>query len=234
MRNSGRNGFSWWQGGGAWFFGTAQWLAALALALWLLAFPPVFGLYYPAFKTDQDREDARAIVDWLAGGGDLNALQAAVLKGHLSQKELDHFADVRALFRKMPLVFGTVLIGMIALLAWKKPSREWFWAAQKRGLIVFAGALFCLAVLGVWNWKLLFAWVHYPFFGATSWKLPNSAYSLQLFPMFFWQVMSAVFLAAATLVSGALALGLQRLVPEKEARSVHHGKRKRPAAVTKS
>jgi hypothetical protein len=227
MRNSSQGGFSRGVRLLAWLFGMGQWTAALALSVWLLAWPPLFGLYYPPLKLHQETEDARSIVDWLAGREDLAALQAAVKSGHLSQKELDHFADVRELFSWMPFIFGGILVACAAALAVVKPSREWFWAAQKRGLILFGAALLSLGLVGLWDWKLLFAWIHYPFFGAASWKLPNASYSLQLFPMIFWQLMSAVFLAVAMLLSGALVWGMQRLVSGRQGQSLRSRQRGR-------
>jgi Protein of unknown function (DUF1461) len=109
-------------------------------------------------------------------------------------------------FGRFPtIVFELALATVVLALAWR-PPRRLLAAAQWRGLLFWAALLAGIGGLAWWDWPRFFAWVHHPFFGDRSWRLPDDAYSLVLFPTRFWRI-----LAAAVLASPVVALGLTGL-----------------------
>jgi hypothetical protein len=191
----------------AWMFGLLEVLLASAIVLWLLTLPPVFQAYYSRLKVSPHLQDAQTIVNWLATSQPGQPLDPTLAEGVLRPKELSHFADVRELFAWFPRIAAILAIISLASLCAVRPTRKLLLAAQARGM-VFWTVLVCFAAgLALWDWETFFAWVHYPFFGRTSWRLPRSAYSLRLFPSSFWRLLAgAVLLAPLILLSAATAV----------------------------
>ncbi|MHC1764848.1 MAG: DUF1461 domain-containing protein [Verrucomicrobiia bacterium] len=191
----------------AWAFGGVQVLFSMALAAWLLTLPAVFGVYYSLLRPSAHTADAKAVVQWLRTEHRTRSLSHTLRDGKLTDKELRHFSDVRQQF---PWFSRTALAaaGLAALLvARTKPSHEAFASAQSKAFWIWAALLLVLGGLALWDWKLFFAWMHQPFFGDRSWRMPRSSYSLVLFPASFWQFTAACVLLAPglTLLAGCLA-----------------------------
>jgi hypothetical protein len=184
----------------AWLLGTVQLLAATAFFIWLLAWPPVFKLYYPLLGIAPETQDAVAIVEWLSSDRSLSQLENAMRGGILTEKEILHYADVRYWFKWLPWIWG-MGGGALLLGCWRfQPSRETVAAVQWRALWLAVIIMLAAAVFAWWDWKIFFAWVHHPFFGSSSWVFPWSAYSLQLFPAGFWRLMGGLALAGPLLM----------------------------------
>jgi hypothetical protein len=195
----------------AWLIGLLELAGGMLLAIWLLTSPSVFRLYYPAIGHPAHHRDATRIVEWLHGNDSAAALNSQLRSGALTLKELRHYADVRNIFQRLPNIFwGAVLFGAI-LVIFLKPSAALIQAAQYRGLVALFVLLAASAIFTVWDWKVFFACLHYPFFGATSWKLSNSAYSLQLFPNFFWQLAGVTVCVLPAIIMLATTVGLRAL-----------------------
>jgi hypothetical protein len=189
----------------AWSLGLLEVLLAIATAMWLLSLPALFGVYYQALNISPHPRDAQTIVAWLASSQPEESINAALVEGQLWPKEISHFADVRKLFRWFPLMAGALAVLSVAALFAAKPSMQTLLAAQARGLLFWI-ILACFAGgLAWWDWATFFAWVHYPFFGESSWRLPKSSYSLRLFPASFWRLLAGVVLAAPLLLLAMVA-----------------------------
>jgi integral membrane protein (TIGR01906 family) len=196
----------------AWSLGVLEVILGMALSLWLLTSPALFRIYYPTLSVSAHARDAAAILDWLATNYRERSLNLALADAKLTQKELTHYSDVRRVFRQFPkvtlgLAFLTVLLA-VAL----RPSLRVISIAQWRGLIFWSLLVLLVGGWAWWDWKQFFAWVHHPFFGDTSWRLPNNSYSLQLFPAPFWAALASAVLLAPVLLVGPAALALKTLL----------------------
>lgn len=173
--------------------------------IWLMFWPPVFEVGYVLIDARPERKtDAVMIVQWLHYRAPPAWLNANLSHGKLSRKEINHYADVREWVERFPLAIAGLAGLWAAFIAVVRRNGELIAAAQLRGLCFLALGSLAGGLLALWDWKVLFAWLHYPFFGSTSWRLSDSAYSLRLFPAAFWQMMSCVSLAVPMAM---LALG---------------------------
>jgi hypothetical protein len=202
----------------AWAVGLLELFLFLSVALCLLIWPPVFGGIYRAVGVSTHPRDATTVVRWLASADRERSLNLALTEGQVGPKELHHYSDVRRLFRWFPRLALGAAVGLALVLASGQASRRLLAAAQWRGFWVYAGLIMVLGGLAWWDWKLFFAWLHHPFFGDTSWRLPKGSYSLQLFPTSFWRVVTAGVLLAPTVGFGAVA-ALIFLVPRARVNS---------------
>lgn len=195
-----------------WVFGGLQVLFSMALAAWLLTLPAAFGVHYSLLRPSAHNADAKAVVQWLRTEHRTRSLNLALRDGKLTDKELRHFQDVRQQFPW----FGRTALAAAALTALlivaTRPSREAFAAVQWRALWIWAALLLFFGGTAVWDWKLFFAWMHQPFFGDRSWRMPRNSYSLVLFPASFWRFAAAWVLLAPgfTLLAGWIALRPKR------------------------
>lgn len=188
----------------AWALGVVEVLALALAAIWLLMCPPVFERYYPIVKESARAADAASIVRWISSEENVFALNTGLRSGQLNRKELKHYADVRRWIRRVPAAMASLLCAGVILALISARRSELLQKAQWRGLAFLGVALGFGAVFAAWDWEVLFAWVHDPFFGPTSWKLSRGAYSLRLFPNEFWQVMGvAVIFCPALAMAGA-------------------------------
>jgi uncharacterized membrane protein len=198
---------AWKQQTIACLLGACEVLFCMALSVWFLTLPPVFRAYYPALRVSPHEHDAAAVVSWLSSSHRERSLNLALTDGKLGEKELRHFSDVRRVFRPWPkllLVLGGLTVFLIAAAPARRPALR---AAQWRGLLFWAALVFGIGGLAWLDWPRFFAWVHHPFFGDVSWRLPDNCYSLVLFPSRFWRMA-----AAFVLFSPALGLGLFALL----------------------
>jgi hypothetical protein len=190
----------------AWGLGFIELIAGLLMAVWLLSSPPVFRLYYPASGDPARVADATTIVEWLAGQESFTALNSQLTRGALTRKELNHYADVRRILEQVSTaVWLSACVVMALIVAAFKISPDVLQAAQWRGLSVLGILMLASCALAWWDWEVLFAWMHYPLFGPTSWRLSRTAYSLQLFPDSFWQTSTIIVCAFPVLMMLAIA-----------------------------
>lgn len=188
----------------AWLFGVVEALAGVLGVIWLLFWPPLHALYYSVTDFPSEREaDALTVVRWVQGDAPAAVLNSGLQGGKFSRKELNHYRDVRAWVDRIPLAVTGLGLSM-AWIGWMNSDRRRLIAsAQVRGVFFLGIASAFSGFFAVWDWKVFFAWLHLPFFGTTSWRFSNSAYSLQLFPAEFWQWMT-VASAVVPLVSMAV------------------------------
>jgi len=177
--------------------------AALISGMVILLFTPaVFSQYYPLLHPSARHSDAVSIVTWLHSDRPEFDLNIPMKAGLLNEKEKSHYADVRIIVQTLPLIFmiSTSLLTILTLLNIKG---NFFRDTQLRALALNL-CLFCLASLwSVIHWESLFAAIHNPLFGTTLWQLSTTDYSLNLFPMRFWQTLFGV--VSMTLI---MSLGL--------------------------
>lgn len=187
----------------------------IALAAWLLTLPAFFRVYYPLLRFSEQSSDAERVVRWLSGDQRQRSLNLALSGGSLTARELEHYEDVRQLFRWFPRATVGFALLTVLVIAACRPSFEALAAAQSRGLIILAALFVFLGAFAWWDWKLLFAWIHQPFFGERSWRFQKDSYSLLLFPARFWRFAIGCVLLGPGLVLGFAAL---RIFPRAENR----------------
>ncbi len=184
-----------------WVAGLLLAVAGLAFSIVLLMSPAVFQMYYPRMKIAPEVGDAVRIVHWLSGDADGSALNFS-LRRKISAKEINHFTEVRRLFRKFPLVGAACLAAALGLLVMNRSQDKLFQKVSWRALGVWLLLAAVMGAFAVYDWPAFFAAIHYPFFGKTSWRLPDSCYSLHLFPTAFWKAMAgAVFVMTPSLAA---------------------------------
>jgi uncharacterized membrane protein len=191
----------------SWALGGLAVLTTMVVTIWLLTIPALFQYYYPLLVHSGHTSDAVTVVRWLSSQERERTLNLSVTDRKLGSKELRHFADVRRVFQRLPqcaaaLALLTCGLGLLA-------GRRALARVATHGLITWAVLLVLVGGLALCDWATFFAWAHRPLFGDRSWRLPNNAYSLQLFPGSFWRGMALVVLVApgALLTSMALAFG---------------------------
>jgi uncharacterized membrane protein len=189
----------------AWVIGVLGVLLVMAATMWVLTMPAVFKAYYSALGISPWKEDAQTIVNWLASSQAGDSINPQLVNGQLRPKEVSHFGDVRRLFGWFPVIAGVLLVLSALAVCAAKPSRQTLLAAQARGFLFWLVIVGFAGGLSWWDWETFFAWIHYPFFGATSWRLPNSAYSLKLFPASFWRLLAGILLLAPLLILGSIS-----------------------------
>jgi len=192
-----------------WLMGGLEVLLVMAAAVWLLAVPSVFRAYYPVLQPARYTQDAHAIVSWLSTSHRERSLNLALTEGKLGRKEVQHYSDVRQVFRWFPWLTGGLALATVLLWLVSKPRAPQLLSAQGRGLLVWGALLLIIGGFAWWDWKAFFALVHHPLFGDRSWRLPDNAYSLQLFPAVFWRATAAAVVLAPGLLLGSTALLVQ-------------------------
>lgn len=198
-----------------WLWALLQLLASATFLIWLCFRPGLFDWYYPVLVSRDHAGDAGLIVRWLDSREPGVWLNSHLKKGALRPKEIAHFEDVRRVLRRGRILMACswVALGVLGLVAQMK-SKE-IRAAQER-VFILTGAILGLGLFfALWDWRVLFAWLHQPFFGPTSWRMPRAAYSLALYPERFWQVMSFAVIAGTILIGAVVLWGsaLRRKAP---------------------
>jgi len=195
-----------------WCVSLIEMILVLMAAVCFMSWPPLFRVYYPIFGEATHARDAAAIVEWLSSQSDSATLTSSLASGPLSKKELKHYADVRGVMQNLRAALWISIAIAVGLLAFGRPSAHLFEAAQWRALWILSGVFAAIALFAALDWETLFAWLHRPFFGATSWKLSNSAYSLRLFPIEFWRGVGALTFAipAASFLLAAIVFRASR------------------------
>jgi uncharacterized membrane protein len=105
----------------------------------------------------------------------------------MNEKEIHHYEDVRGLLgaARVVVIVCVILVMMGCFWAgWRT-----IWRAS------FAIFLSIGVIFGIWmfiDWHSLFKALHWAVFWDDSWKLPNTSYSLGLFPHRVWQLAGGV------------------------------------------
>ena len=105
----------------------------------------------------------------------------------MNEKEIYHYGDVRSLLGK-----ARILVGICAVLVIIGFMRLGWLTVWKSGFLSF---ILLGVILGIWmmiDWHSLFKSLHWVIFLDDSWKLPNTSYSLGLFPHSVWQMAGGV------------------------------------------
>jgi uncharacterized membrane protein len=105
----------------------------------------------------------------------------------MNKKEIYHYEDVRSLLGKARIVVGVCALLVFMGVMWAGWRIIWYSA--------FASFVVLGVILGIWmliDWHSLFKSLHWVIFLDDSWKLPNTSYSLGLFPHKVWQLAGGV------------------------------------------
>jgi integral membrane protein (TIGR01906 family) len=205
-----------------------QWLLVLTLPVLLLAanlrlvtghwfvrweyrragFPSdPFGL-----STEERIRLAEVCQDYLATNADISLLADLQLPGGgaaFNQRELDHMADVQAVY------LAITMAGAIAAMTWVGGAAILVVAGRARDIVPTAllnGSLFTLGLLAavasfmVISWGQFFTTFHRIFFEGTTWIFPRSDTLIRLFPNRFWIDIGATIVGL--LLIEALAIGV--------------------------
>ena len=186
----------------AWLLGALEVVLIAAGTIWLLTCPAVFRLYYPALKPSSHIHDAVAVVEWLSSNYRERTLGLTMQEGRFDTQELKHYSDVRRVFKRFPELMAILALAFVLSLLSSTKTWRIIAAAQWRGLLIWSILLAVVGGLALWDWPRFFAWVHHPFFGDVSWRLPDDAYSLVLFPASFWRLAVIAVLVMPVLISG--------------------------------
>lgn len=132
-------------------------------------------------------EDANRITGGLWTEEPYEEISDSLKYRKMNEKEIYHYEDVRGLLgtARVVVIVCSVLVFMGCI-----------WAGW-RTIWYAAFAIFALLgiILGIWmfiDWHSLFKSLHWVIFMDDSWKLPNTSYSLGLFPHKVWQLAGGV------------------------------------------
>jgi integral membrane protein (TIGR01906 family) len=161
--------------------------------------------------TDEEREELAllGLRSIQAGSEGIVLLERATLPDGspaFDERELDHMADVRALF--VPLQRGGLVVMLAVGILGLALARTRFRLAVPRGLLVGALATLAVAILLVpvilLGFDGFFTRFHEMFFEGDSWRFSSTDTLLRIYPERFWEDVSQ--LAAAITVFQALVL----------------------------
>lgn len=196
MRAEGRVGFALPL---AWIIAIIQSFTLLLAGIWIATRPGIFDRYYGFLVRSPSPSDAHEIVSWLKTDQSKEELFAHVVGRQLTERELNHYADVRVWAGKVPRSILWCAISMM-LMYLSVRKLKLLPLIERRALCFMALLLGGCVAFAVWDWRIFFTWVHYPLFGSTSWRFPRGSYSLQLFPSSFWSAAGILVTAPALLV----------------------------------
>jgi integral membrane protein (TIGR01906 family) len=140
---------------------------------------------------------AETCVDYLATNANISLLADLRLPGGepaFNARELQHMADVQAVFYAMTLVgivAALVLLGGGTLLLVRGHTRRRFPVALLGGGLHTLGLLACVGATMVLSWNEFFTSFHRIFFEGESWIFPYSDTLIRLFPTRFWMDVGA-------------------------------------------
>ncbi len=149
-----------------------------------------------------------AVLSIVAPGG-IDALQTACLPNGqhaFDQREVRHMADVRALVKKLFLLWWFILLlgTLIAILIHR------YGDTNSLSTTLIAGGASTLVLLAITLTIVIFAFepffvtFHHIFFQGNSWLFPERSTLIQLFPLTFWSD-ATLLLSSATAGEGLIA-----------------------------
>ena len=173
------------------FYGLALVLLLVLGSVLVVSYPVVWEKIHRSAMKEKLKEvhyqDANRITGGLWTQEPYQEISDSLKFRKMNEKEIYHYGDVRSLLGKARIVVGIcavlVIIGFMRL--------GWL-TVWKSGFLSF---ILLGVVLGVWmmiDWHSLFKSLHWVIFLDDSWKLPNTSYSLGLFPHSVWQMAGGV------------------------------------------
>jgi len=153
---------------------------------------------------------AEVSIDYLATNADISLLADLRLpdgRPAFNERELQHMADVQAVFNQITLagvIAALALLGGIAALL-ASGQRQRAPAALLSGSLLTLGLLAAVGAYMALNWGEFFTTFHRLFFEGDTWIFPHSNTLIRLFPTRFWMDVAAVIVGL--LVVGAAGVG---------------------------
>lgn len=183
--------------------------ALLLLGVYLVSQPAVFDFIYDqAVDFEGERyEDGIAVARALSGEDSFELVSQRLNGGTMGPREIYHFEDVREKLRMASLLLGgSVLI--LGLIIWKVPV-HWM-RVMKASVLIYVITGLIAAVWAVMNFRSFFRTLHWWVFQDDTWILPNSCYSLKLYPYAVWKWLGGLILGgsfiALLVITGIIAL----------------------------
>jgi len=163
-----------------------------------------------AITTEERIRLAEVCVDYLVTPAGIDLLEDLELEGGpaFKERELEHMADVkRALGWVLGIgaVAGAVVVGGVAALAARRPTRSRAPAALLGGSLLTLGLLAGVGGLMLARWDVFFVGFHQLLFPPGTWTFPFSDTLIRLFPEQFW--MDAGVVIVVLLIAEAAAVG---------------------------
>lgn len=171
--------------------------------VWFLSHDSVFLTLFKLLRPEASATDVTNLMAWMGSQEETFTLFTMVQEGgRFSTRELAHYQDVRYWLNRLPFILIPVTFAWgVATMAICNFGHLSYKTAQIQFLKLWGFLLLVAAIWGLVHWDSLFSALHYPLFGATSWRLPADCYTLQLFPEWFWAVNAALVLVIPILIS---------------------------------
>ncbi len=126
------------------------------------------------------------------------------------EAEAGHLRDVRLVLYAFLALWVAGVATMVAALGWAR-DRVILWRAVGRGALVLAGLLTVLGAFSLIAFETAFELFHRVFFPGGNYAFdPGSQRLVQLYPIAFWQLTSAVLGVAAIAAALAVVFGARR------------------------
>ena len=189
-----------------WFIIPTIGLVTLFSALILListpiVWEPLYQIAIPSETEEVYRSDAKLISQAFWNQSTYHEVNASLQGDQLSQREIDHFEDVRNLVH---FFFIPLCAGLFLLVAWKCfTKRAIQWHASLVYFIILGGAL---ATWGALAWRHMFRTLHWWIFQNDSWILSSKSYTLKLYPYSVWQTASIAVMGILFLLLSVLSV----------------------------
>jgi integral membrane protein (TIGR01906 family) len=169
------------------------------------SFPP--DLY--DFNSPERYDLASANIHYIRAHTPDNALAIQTLRGKAvyTPREVEHMADVRAVFQAVFRVWQVALVLLLGLglILWRQGKGKMLAQALRTGGLITSGFVLSIGLLAFFAWQMWFDLFHRFFFEAGSWLFEYSDTLIRLFPLKFWS--DATFaITVLSLVGGLVAL----------------------------
>lgn len=173
------------------FYGLALVLLLVLGSVLVVSYPVVWEKIHRSAMKEKLKEvhyqDANRITGGLWTQEPYQEISDSLKFRKMNEKEIYHYGDVRSLLGKARIVVG--ICAVLVIIGFMRLGWQTVW---KSGFLSF---ILLGVVLGVWmmiDWHSLFKSLHWVIFLDDSWKLPNTSYSLGLFPHSVWQMAGGV------------------------------------------
>lgn len=119
-----------------------------------------------------------------------NTLSSQTLAGKAvyTPREVEHMADVRAVFQAIFRIWQAALVLLLGLgfLLWHQGNRKILAEALRTGGMITVGFVVAVGLLAYLAWQTWFELFHRFFFVAGSWLFDYTDALIRLFPLKFW------------------------------------------------
>lgn len=180
-------------------YGVALLVALVLGSVLVVSHPTVWEKVHRMAMKDKLREihydDANKITRGLWTEEPYQEISDSLKFRKMNPKEIYHYGDVRDLLGSARIVVGVCAVIVVIGFIWVGWQNVWKSA--------FASFVLLGIIAGIWmyiDWHSLFKSLHWVIFMDDSWKLPNTSYSLGLFPHRVWQFAGGV-IAGMVLIS---------------------------------